>query len=90
MDASAQPPCRLDAQDVDDIDISIVHEVRQPLTAILASAAAGLRHLDHAPADLGPAREAFRRILADGTRAGELVEDIGSRFGPARVPTSMA
>jgi signal transduction histidine kinase len=58
--------------------VSIVHEIRQPLSAIVASAAAGSRFLDHSPPDLDRVREAFRRIVADVERAGALIEDIGA------------
>ena len=59
---------------------SIAHEVRQPLTAIIMSAAAGFRFLDQSPPDLDRARDAFQRIVADGHRAGAVVEDIRANF----------
>jgi C4-dicarboxylate-specific signal transduction histidine kinase len=59
---------------------SIAHEVRQPLTAIIMSAAAGFRFLDQTPPDLDRARDAFQRIVADGHRAGAVVEDIRANF----------
>jgi C4-dicarboxylate-specific signal transduction histidine kinase len=59
---------------------SIAHEVRQPLTAIIMSAAAGFRFLDNSPPDLAQAKEAFKRIVADGHRAGAVVEDIRANF----------
>lgn len=65
---------------IDVVTASIAHEVRQPLTAIIVSAAAGSRFLDHSPPDLDRAREAFRRIVADGRRAGAVVEDIRANF----------
>ena len=59
---------------------SIAHEVRQPLTAIIMSASAGFRWLDHSPPDLDQAKQAFKRIVADGHRAGAVVEDIRANF----------
>lgn len=65
---------------MDVVAASIAHEVRQPLTAIIMSAAAGFRFLDLSPPDLDRARDAFRRIVADGHRAGAVVEDIRANF----------
>jgi C4-dicarboxylate-specific signal transduction histidine kinase len=65
---------------IDVVAASIAHEVRQPLTAIIMSASAGFRFLDHSPPDLDRARDAFKRIVADGRRAGAVVEDIRANF----------
>ncbi|MGJ7506389.1 sensor histidine kinase [Variovorax sp. GT1P44] len=65
---------------IDAVAASIAHEVRQPLTAIIMSASAGFRFLDHSPPDLDRARDAFKRIVADGHRAGAVVEDIRANF----------
>jgi C4-dicarboxylate-specific signal transduction histidine kinase len=74
----------------DVVAASIAHEVRQPLTAMIISAAAGFRFLDRTPPDLDRAREAFKRIVADGHRAGALVEDIRTNFrNGARACTSL-
>jgi C4-dicarboxylate-specific signal transduction histidine kinase len=64
----------------DVVAASIAHEVRQPLTAIIMSAAAGFRFLDQSPPDLDRAKDAFQRIVADGHRAGAVVEDIRANF----------
>src|SRR5262245_29353217 len=60
---------------------SIVHEVNQPLGAIAASAAAGLRWLSAQPPDLDKARRSLERIVnnsrrdrADLGRLGALVQ----------------
>jgi PAS domain S-box-containing protein len=55
---------------------SIAHEVNQPLGAMTTSAAAGTRWLAADPPDLEKARSALRRIVNDGTRAGQVVERI--------------
>jgi len=52
---------------------SIVHEVNQPLGAIAASAAAGLRWLSAQPPDLDKARRSLERIVNDSRRASGVV-----------------
>jgi signal transduction histidine kinase len=59
---------------------SIAHEVRQPLTAMVTTADAGLRFLDRARPNLDKAREAFRGIRADGHRAGAVIGAIRANF----------
>ena len=64
----------------DAVAATIAHEVRQPLTAMITSADAGFRFLERAAPNLDRAKEAFKRIAADGHRAGEVVESIRSNF----------
>jgi signal transduction histidine kinase len=64
----------------DAVAASIVHEVRQPLTAMVTTADAGLRFLDRSAPNLEKAKEAFKRIVADGHRAGEVVASIRGSF----------
>jgi signal transduction histidine kinase len=64
----------------DAVAASIAHEVRQPLTAMVTTADAGLRFLDRTAPNLDKAKEAFRRIAADGHRAGDVIESIRSTF----------
>ena len=64
----------------DAVAASIAHEVRQPLTAMVTTADAGLRFIDRSVPNLDKAKEAFRRIVADGHRAGEVVGSIRSNF----------
>jgi signal transduction histidine kinase len=64
----------------DAVAASIVHEVRQPLTAMVTTADAGLRFLDRSAPNLDKAKEAFKRIVADGHRAGEVVASIRGSF----------
>ena len=45
----------------DAVAASIAHEVRQPLTAMVTTADAGLRFLDRTSPNLDKAKEAFRR-----------------------------
>jgi len=64
----------------DAVAASIAHEMRQPLTAMVTTADAGFRFLDRPAPNLDKAKEAFKRIAADGHRAGALVGDIRANF----------
>jgi PAS domain S-box-containing protein len=52
---------------------SIAHEVNQPLAGIVTNANASLRWLAGQSPNLAEAREAIRRIIRDGNRAGDVV-----------------
>jgi signal transduction histidine kinase len=52
---------------------SIAHEVEQPIAAVVANAGASLRWLAHEPPNLAEAREALKRIVQEGKRAGDIV-----------------
>jgi signal transduction histidine kinase len=64
----------------DAISASIAHDVRQPLTGILANADAALRFLKRRNPDLDEVEDALRCILNDGQRAGTVVENIRASF----------
>jgi C4-dicarboxylate-specific signal transduction histidine kinase len=64
----------------DAVAASIAHEIKQPLTAMITSADAGFRFLDRATPNLERAKEALRRVAADGHRAGAVVESIRANF----------
>lgn len=74
----------------DAVAATIAHEVRQPLTAMIASAEAGFRFLDRPMPRVAKAKETFNRIVADGHRAGEVVGSVRAIFrsGP-RTRTSL-
>jgi len=55
---------------------SIAHEVNQPLSAIVNNGSACLRWLAGAAPNLDEAREATRRVIRDGNRAGEVITRI--------------
>ena len=55
---------------------SIAHEVNQPLSAIVNNGSACLRWLAGESPNLDEAREAARRIIRDGNRAGEVITRI--------------
>jgi signal transduction histidine kinase len=64
----------------DAVAATIAHEVRQPLTAMIASAEAGLRFLERSMPRVDKATETLKRIVADGHRAGEVVGSVGAIF----------
>lgn len=64
----------------DAVTASIAHELRQPLTAMVTTADAGFRFLDRADPNFDRAKEAFKRIVADGHRAGTLIGTIRDSF----------
>jgi NO-binding membrane sensor protein with MHYT domain/signal transduction histidine kinase len=55
---------------------SIAHEVKQPIAATLTNAQAGLRWLNRWPPDLEEVRQALQRIIRDGERAAEVIDEI--------------
>jgi PAS domain S-box-containing protein len=55
---------------------SIAHEVNQPLSAIVNNGSACLRWLASEEPNLDEAREATRRVIRDGGRAGEVITRI--------------
>lgn len=59
---------------------AIAHEVRQPLSAMVTSADAGLRFLDRSTPALDKAMESLRRIAADGHRADKVIEGVRATF----------
>jgi C4-dicarboxylate-specific signal transduction histidine kinase len=59
-----------------ELTASIAHEVNQPLAGIVSSGSACLRWLARDVPDLEEAREAARRIVRDGKRAGEIIARI--------------
>jgi len=64
----------------DAVAASIAHELRQPLTAMVTTADAGLRFLDRSLPNFDKAKEAFKRIVADGHRGGALIGTIRANF----------
>src|SRR5439155_4748483 len=74
---------------VAELAASIAHEINQPLAAIVVNGSACLRSLARRPAAVGDAREAASCIVADGTRAGEVIARIRgllSKQGPQHIP----
>src|SRR5208283_3592414 len=63
---------------------SIAHEVNQSLAGIVTNASASLRWLAGEMPDLNEAREAVRRIIRDGNRAGDVISRMRALFKKAR------
>jgi signal transduction histidine kinase len=64
----------------DVVAATIAHEVKQPLSAMVTNAGAGVRLLDSRTPDLEEAKSAFKDIVADGHRAGAVIESIRAIF----------
>jgi signal transduction histidine kinase len=64
----------------DTVSASIAHEIKQPLTAILASASAGLNWLDRLEPDLDRVRDALRRVQTAGHSVDAVIENIRVHF----------
>src|SRR5271166_4065236 len=62
---------------------SIAHEVNQPLAGMVTNASASLRWLSRDSPDLDEAREAIRRIIRDGNRAGDVISRMRALFKKA-------
>jgi PAS domain S-box-containing protein len=55
---------------------SIAHELNQPLSGIITNASAGRRFIDRGDVDLHELRDLLADIVADGSRAGEVIRGI--------------
>ena len=64
----------------DAVSASIAHEIKQPLSGMITNADAGLRWLDRSTPDLDEAKASFKQIVADGHRAGAVIESIRAIF----------
>jgi C4-dicarboxylate-specific signal transduction histidine kinase len=67
---------------------SIAHEVNQPLSAIVNNGSACMRWLASQEPNLDEAREAARRIIRDGSRAGEIITRIRALLRKANTEKS--
>src|SRR5271166_1517539 len=65
---------------------SIAHEVNQPLSGVVSNASACLRWLAGEAPNMEEAREATRRIVRDGKRAGEVIARIRALTRKTEVP----
>ena len=64
----------------DAVAAMIAHELKQPLSGIVARAAAGVLWLDRAVPDLDKAKAAFDHIAADARRAGAVIDSTRGIF----------
>ena len=63
-----------------ELTASLAHEIKQPLAATVTSASACLQWLKREQPDLERARSAASRIVADGMRAGDIIERLRSLY----------
>ena len=63
-----------------ELTAAIVHELGQPLTAILTNARAGLRAIAAGTADVKDVHDILEDIVADNHRAGQVIQNIRSLF----------
>ncbi|WP_050477939.1 ATP-binding protein [Herbaspirillum rhizosphaerae] len=64
------------ATTVGQLTASIAHEINQPLMSIVSNAGASLRWLDRTPMHLENARAGLRDIVAEGQRAGDMIQSL--------------
>jgi signal transduction histidine kinase len=64
----------------DAVAATIAHEIKQPLSGMITNADAGLNWLNRSMPDLDEAKAAFKRIVADGHRAGTVIGSIRAIF----------
>lgn len=67
---------------------SIAHEIRQPLSAIVARGSAGLNWLKRATPDLDKVRTALENIVENGYRADQVIKNMRAMFGKGDVSQS--
>ena len=60
---------------------AIVHEVKQPLSAIALNGSAALRFLGKTPPELAEVRAALNDMISDTRRTSEVLEGIRALFG---------
>lgn len=71
--------------EVDERTGALVHELNQPLTAILSNAQAAQRFLAAEPPDVRELREILDDIVTDDKRAAGIVRSIGERLQETKV-----
>jgi len=63
-----------------ELTASIVHELGQPLTGVVANGQACLEWLSADPANVDKARHSAERLVRDGTRAGKVLDRVRALF----------
>jgi signal transduction histidine kinase len=71
----------------DAVAMTIAHEVKQPLAAMVTTAGTGLRWLNRPSPDVDEAKSAFKQIAAAGHRAGAVIDAVRAMF--EKQPLSM-
>jgi C4-dicarboxylate-specific signal transduction histidine kinase len=67
----------------------IAHEIKQPLAAIVANAAAGLHLLNRTAPEIDEAHATFKDIEADGHRASEVIQSVRALFSHSNQPGTL-
>ncbi len=68
-----------------ELTASLVHELNQPLGAILSNAQAARRFLGAKKPDLGEVRRALDEIIRDNSRAVEIIRNVRGLFQPGEL-----
>jgi signal transduction histidine kinase len=63
-----------------ELSATIAHELKQPLTAIISNGSAGLRWLGRQVPDFEQAQAALKRIVNEGDRANQIIDEIRAMF----------
>ena len=71
---------------IGEMTASIAHEINQPLSGVVSNGEACLLWLGADSPNLEEAREAVRRIVRDGTRAGEIISRIRGLVKKSSLP----
>jgi C4-dicarboxylate-specific signal transduction histidine kinase len=75
-----------------ELSASIIHEVNQPLSGVVAEADACLLWLDRATPNLDEARQNVERIIRNGRRAGEVIQRLralSKKTDPQKAPLDL-
>src|SRR4029077_578404 len=64
-----------------ELSAAIAHEVRQPITAIVAMASAAVRWLSKDSPDIGRARDTMNKVVAAGHHASDVITNVRGLFG---------
>jgi len=64
-----------------ELSAAIAHEIRQPITAMVAMANAALRWLSRETPDISRARDAMNKVVAAGHQAGDVITNVRGLFG---------
>ena len=64
-----------------ELSAAIAHEVKQPITGMVAMANAAVRWLSRESPDIGRARDAMNKVVAAGHHASEVITNIRGLFG---------
>lgn len=65
---------------IEAMSATVAHEVTQPVASMVTNANAALRWLDKPRPEIGEAEGALRRIVDDGHRTGEVIDNIRTLF----------